>query len=107
MLNRYKKLADEAKVDYSTVGRMSEEQIRNLLQSAPNPQPSEQKDELDELLPDYVEDLSRHRHLAIQLLHEEYLKTHPNGYGYTQFKKHIRDYQCIFRGIPVHFPAVY
>mgnify|MGYP000754926109 FL=1 len=93
VLNRYKKLADEAKVDYSTVGRMSEEQIRNLLQSAPNPQPSEQKNELDELLPDYVEDLSRHRHLTIQLLHEEYLKTHPNGYGYTQFKKHIRDYQ--------------
>ena len=25
VLNRYKKLADEAKVDYSTVGRMSEE----------------------------------------------------------------------------------
>ena len=67
VLNRYKKLADEAKVDYSTVGRMSEEQIRNLLQSAPNPQPSEQKNELDELLPDYVEDLSRHRHLTIQL----------------------------------------
>ncbi|WP_278411033.1 hypothetical protein [Phocaeicola coprocola] len=83
VLNRYKKLADEAKVDYSTVGRMSEDRIRSLLQSPPALQPSDQKTELDELLPDYVEDLARHRHLTIQLLHEEYLKTHPDGYGYT------------------------
>lgn len=31
VLNRYKKLADEAKVDYGTIGRMSEEQIHSLL----------------------------------------------------------------------------
>ena len=89
VLNRYKKLADEAKVDYGTIGRMSEEQIHSLLQSPPTPKPSEQKNELKELLPDYAEDLARHRHLTIQLLHEEYLKEHPNGYAYTQF----RDYQ--------------
>ena len=93
VLNRYKKLADEAKVDYSAIGKMSEEQIHSLLQSPPTPQPSEQKSELDELLPDYADDLACHRHLTIQLLHEEYLKTHPNGYAYTQFKKRIRDYQ--------------
>ena len=93
VLNRYKKLADESKVDYGTIGRMSEEQIHSLLQSSPTPKPSEQKNELKELLPDYAEDLARHRHLTIQLLHEEYLKEHPNGYAYTQFKKHIRDYQ--------------
>lgn len=67
VLSRYKKLADEAKVAYSTVGRMSEEQIHNLLQSPPVSQPSDQKTELNELLPDYVEDLARHRHLTIQL----------------------------------------
>ena len=54
---------------------------------------SEQQRELDGLLPDYVEELSGHRHLTIQLLHEEYLREHPNGYAYTQFKKRIRDYQ--------------
>ncbi len=42
VLNRYKKLADEAKVDYGTIGRMSEEQIHSLLQSPPTPKPSEQ-----------------------------------------------------------------
>ncbi len=57
VLNRYKKLADEAKVDYGTIGRMSEEQIHSLLQSPPSPKPSEQKNELKELLPDYAEDL--------------------------------------------------
>ena len=55
VLNRYKKLADEAKVAYGTIGRMSEEQIHSLLQSAPTPKPSEQKKELDDLLPDYVD----------------------------------------------------
>ena len=79
VLNRYKKLADEAKVDYGTIGRMSEGQIHSLLQSPPTPKPSEQKNELKELLPDYAEDLSRHRHLTIQLQHEEYLKEHPSA----------------------------
>ena len=60
VLNRYKKLADEAKVDYGTIGRMSEGQIHSLLQSPPTPKPSEQKNELKELLPDYAEDLARH-----------------------------------------------
>ncbi len=58
VLNRYKKLADETKVDYGTIGRMSEEQIHSLLQSPPTPKPSEQKNELKELLPDYAEDLA-------------------------------------------------
>lgn len=90
--NRYKELANKTKVDYSMVGRMSEEQLCNLLQSPPASQPSDQEIELDELLPDYVEDLTRYLHLTIQLLHEGYLKTHSNGDGYAQFKKHIRDY---------------
>ncbi len=50
---------------------MSEEQIHSLLQSPPTPKPSEQKNELKELLPDYAEDLARHRHLTIQLLMSE------------------------------------
>lgn len=74
VLNRYKELADKTKVDYRMVGRMSEEQLRSLLQSPPVSQVSDQKTELDELLPDYVEDLTRHHHLTIQLLHEGYLK---------------------------------
>ena len=36
VLNRYKKLADEAQVDYSTVGKISEEQIRSLLDTVQN-----------------------------------------------------------------------
>ena len=48
---------------------------------------------LDELLPEYVSDLSHNRYLTIQALHESYNKEHPDGYGYTQFKKSIREYQ--------------
>ena len=29
-------------------------------------------------------------YLTIQALHESYKKEHPDGYGYTQFKKSIR-----------------
>lgn len=48
---------------------------------------------LDGLLPEYVSDLSHNRYLTIQALHESYNKEHPDGYGYTQFKKSIREYQ--------------
>lgn len=38
-------------------------------------------------------DLTHNRYLTIWHLHERYLQIYPDGYGYTQFKKAIRDYQ--------------
>lgn len=44
-------------------------------------------------LPTACEELQRSRHLSVLQLHQEYMQAHPNGYGYTQFKKYIRNYQ--------------
>ena len=94
VLNRYKTLADSQGLSYGVIGRMSDEEIESFLQlSKPTAAPSSQRQVLDGLLPEYVSDLSHNRYLTIQALHESYKKEHPDGYGYTQFKKSIRDYQ--------------
>ena len=94
VLNRYKTLADSQGLSYGVIGRMSDGEIESFLQlSKPTAAPSSQRQVLDGLLPEYVSDLSHNRYLTIQALHESYKKEHPDGYGYTQFKKSIREYQ--------------
>ncbi|MGO5105553.1 hypothetical protein ACTQ3Y_07310 [Segatella copri] len=94
VLNRYKTLADSQGLTYGVIGRMSDGEIESFLQlSKPTAAPSSQRQVLDGLLPEYVSDLSHNRYLIIQALHESYKKEHPDGYGYTQFKKSIREYQ--------------
>ena len=94
VLNRYKTLADSQGLSYGVIGRMNDGEIESFLQlSKPTTAPSSQRQVLDGLLPEYVSDLSHNRYLTIQALHESYNKEHPDGYGYTQFKKSIREYQ--------------
>ncbi len=94
VLNRYKTLADSQGLSYGVIGRMNDGEIDSFLQlSKPTAAPSSQRQVLDGLLPEYVSDLSHNRYLTIQALHESYKKEHPDGYGYTQFKKSIREYQ--------------
>ncbi len=94
VLNRYKTLADSQGLSYGVIGRMSDGEIESFLQlSKPTAAPSSQRQVLDGLLPEYVSDLSHNRYLTIQALHESYKKEHPDGYGYTQFKKSIREYR--------------
>lgn len=94
VLNNYKKLADSCGLDYCSLGRMDDAELHTLLFSTPSAAPCKpQKKSLEELIPDYVHELSHNRHLTVLRLHEEYRKDYPDGYGYTQFKKAIRDYQ--------------
>lgn len=94
VLNRYKTLADSQGLSYGVIGCMNDGEIESFLQlSKPITAPSSQRQVLDRLLPEYVSDLSHNRYLTIQALHESYKKEHPDGYGYTQFKKSIREYQ--------------
>lgn len=95
VLSKYKKAADECNLSYSDAGRMSHEDLERFLNTTkPAPIPiSEQKKALNALVPGYVDDLLHNRNLTIQDLHAEYRKKNPEGYGYTQFKKAIRDYQ--------------
>lgn len=94
VLNKYINLAKAQKLSYSEASRMSDEELESFLKSSkPVPKASPQKQALEELLPDYVAELTRNRYLTIQSLHDSYKEQHPDGYGYTQFKKMIRDYQ--------------
>ena len=95
VLSKYKKAADEMKLSYEDAGRLNNEELESFLQSVKSAPccVSAQRKLLDELIPDYVSDLAHNRYLTVQRLHEKYLENHPDGYGYTQFKKAIRDYQ--------------
>lgn len=49
--------------------------------------------ELEGLMPEIIERLNR-RHANVELVFEDYYKKKcPNGYGYTQFKKHVNAYR--------------
>lgn len=94
VLAKYKKAADNSNLSYADGGRMNEEDLEAFLKSTrPESAPSDARKILDGLIPDYVSDLAHNRYLTVQHLHEDYKREHPDGYGYTQFKKAIRDYQ--------------
>lgn len=63
-----------------------------------NRAPSSRRVELDALVPDYVKRLSK-KGVTVKSLHEEYLKDHPDGYRYSQFKLAIRGYKCQIRAV--------
>lgn len=60
--------------------------------------PSARRVELDALIPDYVKRLSK-KGVTVKSLHEEYLKEHPQGYQYSQFKLAIRAYKFQIRAV--------
>ena len=73
---------------------LSEEKLRELFLegSIRNRRPSPRMEVLEALIPDYVKRLS-HRGVTIKSLHDEYLREHPDGYKYTNFKQAIRRYR--------------
>jgi len=94
VLNNYKQLADVSGTPYSVLGRMSDDEIKKFISpSHPIVKKDPKKEELEAELPDYISELSHEKHLTVLRLHQEYIEVHPGGYGYTQFKKAVRDYQ--------------
>lgn len=94
VLAKYKNAADAQHLAYTEAARLSEEDLERFLKSTkPRQVVGEQQSLLEGLVADYVSDLSHNRYLTIQKLHENYKTKYPDGYGYTQFKKFIRDYQ--------------
>lgn len=56
------------------------------------------RDELEALVPDYVKRLSK-KGVTVKSLHEEYLREHPDGYQYSNFKRAIRRYRYQTRAV--------
>lgn len=94
VLSKYKSAADAISVSYADMAAKSNEELEKFLNSTKVQAPvTDQKKTLEGLVPGYASDLAHNRYLTVQMLHERYRKEHPDGYGYTQFKKAIRDYQ--------------
>ena len=59
---------------------------------------SPRMDELEALIPDYVKRLSC-RGVTVKSLHEEYLREHPDGYQYSNFKRAVRRFRYQTRAV--------
>lgn len=95
VLSTYMKRAQATGQDYKTLSELSDVDLSNLLKSSRSSSKEDVRKtkELSDYLPAACEELQRSRHLSVLQLHQEYMQSHPDGYGYTQFKKHIRTYQ--------------
>ena len=79
---------------------MSEEKLQELFADnrSRGRKPSQRMEELEALIPDYVKRLSQ-KGVTVKPLHEEYLKDHPEGYLYSNFKRAVRRYRYQVKAI--------
>lgn len=90
-LSNYKQAAVLTGRPFADLFRLDDNELEKLLRpSSPTPVPDERKKDLR--LSDYLTELGR-PHVTVQLLWEEYITQNPDGYKYTQFKKHLLDYK--------------
>ena len=86
---------------------MSEEKLQEMFLDDRNRsrKPTPRKEALEALVPDYVKRLSR-KGVTVKSIHEEYLREHPDGYLYSNFKRAIRQYKYQVRPVGhVEHPA--
>ena len=92
-VKKYTDLAESSGVPLEELRRMDDKQLSTLLQpESPPPVADERKDVLDSLLDDYLKELNK-PYKTVQFVWEQYIKEHPDGYRYTQFKKYLKDYK--------------
>lgn len=89
-----KKRADTVQMSYEELLMLSDSELSKIF----FPDPAEtsedpRKEELERMMPEIVKRLNR-KHAHVQYVFEDYYqKVCPNGYGYTQFKKHVSAYR--------------
>ena len=93
-MSGYKKMADGTKLSYQELLLMEDSELEAMLQPrAANPPADPRKAELDALMPEIISRLSK-RYATVELVHQDYyLKLHPDGYGYTQFNRHVKTWR--------------
>lgn len=89
VVNRYLKRFKKSGVSYEELMTRSDKEILSLLfnlETKPSKYPT----------PDWStvhEEMQRHKHVTLELLHEQYAKDHPDGhYGYTWFCSRYKTY---------------
>lgn len=93
-VSEYKKLAQGSKLNYQQLLQKEDSELEMLLQPpVVLPPPDPRRVELEKMMPEITRRLSR-RYATIQLVFEQYYCLEcPQGYGYTQFKKYVKDYR--------------
>ena len=92
-VHNYKQLAEQSGIPVPILRQMEDAKLEDLLQpDSPEPLADGRKVILDTLLEGYLERLKR-PYMTILLIWQDYIKTHPEGYQYTQFKKYLLEYK--------------
>lgn len=93
-VSSYRKLALISGKSYEELLDMSESELSMIfMPSATAPDQDGRRQELDRMMPEIIKRLNR-RHANVQFVFEDYYhKVCPEGYGYTQFNKHIISYR--------------
>ncbi len=88
-----KKQVDVSGKTYSNLLKLSDEELKALFYSNVAPvEEDKRKVALEILLPEIAKRLG-HKHATVQYVYETYYRTETtDGYSYTQFKKHVKDY---------------
>lgn len=99
-VRKYVRRYQESGLTLEQTQSLSEEKLSDLFLDSPgrNRKPSARMLELEALVPDYVKRLSQNG-VTVKKLHEEYLKEHPDGYLYSNFKRAIRGYRYQTRAV--------
>ena len=89
-VRKYVRRYQESGLTLDQLMTMSEEKLQELFLDNQNRsrKPSPRMDELEALIPDYVKRFSR-KGVTVKSLHDEYLREHPDGYKYSNFKRAV------------------
>lgn len=92
-VKKYLDLAESSGRPMTELRHMDNKALATLLQpSIPPPEEDLRKTILIPLLEDYLTELNK-PYKTIQLVWEQYINEHPDGYQYTQFKKYLLEYK--------------
>lgn len=93
-VSSYRKITSMSQKSYEELLAMSDSELETIfLQAKVAPSDDGRKQELERMMPEIVKRLNR-KHAHVQFVFEDYYhKECPDGYGYTQFKKHVSSYR--------------
>ena len=89
------KAAQEISKSYEELLSLSDSELLNLVSPSAQIQAEDsRKSDLDAIMPEVMKRLMG-KHATMQFVHETfYKKKYPNGYSYTQFKLHVKNYRA-------------
>lgn len=99
-VRKYVRRYQESGLTLEQLLAMSEAKVQDMFLDECNRsrKASPRMEELEALIPDYVKRLS-HKGVTVKSLHEEYLREHPDGYQYSNFKRAVRRYKYQSRAV--------